>query len=51
MKNDITSFIDTRSFTYTSFAIILFTVFSIGFYFLIDKEAERVRQEQKNRAN
>lgn len=50
-NNKITRFIDTRSFTYTSFALILFTIFTVVFYFLIKKEAERIREDKQNQAN
>ncbi len=39
----LTKFLDTRSFTYSAFALILFIVFTAGFYILLTKQSKEIK--------
>lgn len=42
----LTKFLDTRSFTYSAFAFILFIVFTSGFYILLNKQSKEVKDKE-----
>jgi len=43
----LTKFLDTRSFTYGAFALILFLVLTAGFYILFTKKSEELLKDRK----
>ena len=45
--SELTKFLDTRSFTYTAFALILFILFTTGFYILLTKQSKELKDKEK----